>query len=49
MPSFAFLPNFSSERWEVALPPLGLLTILIVGGLLPPYVYYETLNKVNCP
>lgn len=48
LPSFAFLPNFSSERWEVALPPLGLLTILIVGGGLPPYVYYETLKNVQC-
>ena len=48
LPSFAFLPNFSSERWEVALPPLGILTILLVGGLLPPYVYHETLKKLDC-
>ena len=48
LPSFVFLPNFSSERWEVALPPLGILTILLVCGVLPPYVYHETLEKLDC-
>ena len=47
-PSFVFLPNFSSERWEVALPPLGILTIVIVAGCLPVYVYQEVLPKVDC-
>lgn len=48
LPSFAFLPNFSSERWEVMLPPLGILTILVTGGLFPPYVYYETMENLKC-
>lgn len=38
-PSFLFLPNFHSERWEAVLPPLGVLTVLIMLIIVPISIY----------
>ena len=38
-PSFLFLPNFHSERWEAVLAPLGGLTVLIMLLIVPISIY----------
>mmetsp|Transcript_1755 Transcript_1755/g.6118 ORF Transcript_1755/g.6118 Transcript_1755/m.6118 type:complete len:565 (-) Transcript_1755:161-1855(-) len=46
-PAFLFLPNFKSERWEAALPVLGLLTLLVVF-IVFPIVVYKGLDDMCC-
>ena len=38
-PSFLFLPNFHSERWEAILPLLGVVTVVMVILVLPISIY----------
>ena len=48
MPSFLFLPNFNSEKWEAMLPPLGLLTVLCVFVFMPIAIYQSVLPDLCC-
>lgn len=47
-PSFLILPNFKSERWEAALPVLGLAAMFVVFVFFPTYIYEVHLPAVCC-
>ncbi len=48
-PSFLFLPNLKSERWEQILPIAGALVSLGVYIGLPLYFYRHRLPHIECP
>mmetsp|Transcript_63826 Transcript_63826/g.201930 ORF Transcript_63826/g.201930 Transcript_63826/m.201930 type:complete len:215 (-) Transcript_63826:61-705(-) len=47
-PSFLVLPNMKAERWEMVLPFLGVGTIIMVFLVVPVWVYFHTLPKIDC-
>lgn len=48
-PSFLFLPNLKSEKWEQILPISGLFVTLGVYIGLPLYFYRKRLPALQCP
>lgn len=47
-PSFLFLPNLKSERWEQILPIAGGLVLIGVYVGLPLYFYKHRLPFIEC-
>lgn len=47
-PSFLFLPNLRSEKWEQILPILGGFVMLGVFVALPTYFYRHRLPQLQC-
>lgn len=47
-PSFLFLPNLKSEKWEQILPIAGGVVTLGVYIALPLYFYKHRLPELNC-
>lgn len=47
-PSFLFLPNLRSEKWEQILPILGGFVMLGVFAGLPVYFYQRVFPHLDC-